>query len=62
MQTNLADLFAKSDGAILFKRATGANAVFYKEHEERWRAIRSFVLVIKREKHGDKNEFEANHS
>ena len=36
--------------AALFKLATGANGVFYKEQEERWRAICSYVLGIKRGK------------
>ena len=40
--------------AALFKRATGANVVFYKEQEERWRAIRSFVLGTKEGKAGER--------
>ena len=34
----------------LFKRVTEVNAIFYKEWEEQWWAIHSFVLGIKREK------------
>ena len=41
---------ARGNLVPLFKRAMGANVDFYKEQEEGWRAIRFFVLGIKKGK------------
>ena len=54
-QIALATLFKWATGAShshrsFYVRATGVKVIFYKEREERWRAIHSFDLGLKRRK------------